>query len=74
MAFTILGVFQLKKIGDCKNIYCVNPLYLGITHASGYIEKMRVNKYLIFDSIDENNELLEKHNDVLMELCIKLKK
>ena len=52
----------------------MNPLYLGITHASGYIEKMRVNKYLIFDSIDENNELLEKHNDVLMELCIKLKK
>ena len=74
MAFTILGVFQLKKIGDCKNIYSVNPLYLDITHANEYIEKMRVNKYLIFDSIGENNGLLEKHNDVLMELCIKLKK
>ena len=49
----------LKKIGDCKNIYSVNPLYLHITHASGYIdhssaEEINKNKYLIFDSIDKN--------------------
>ena len=43
----------MKNIGDCKNIYGVNPLYLGITHANGYIEEMGVNKYLIFDSVDE---------------------
>ena len=28
-----------KKIDDCKNIHSVNPLYLRIDHASGYIEK-----------------------------------
>ena len=33
------GYITIKKIGDCRNIYSVNPLYLGITHASGYIEK-----------------------------------
>ena len=26
-------------IGDCKNIYSGNPLYLRITHANGYIEE-----------------------------------
>ena len=28
-----------KIIGDSENIYSVNPLYLRITHANGYIEK-----------------------------------
>ena len=37
--FTILDILQLKKIDDCENISSVNPLYLHITHASGYIEK-----------------------------------
>ena len=42
----------------------MNPLYLRINHASGYIEEKGVNKYLIFDSTDENKELLKKYNDV----------
>ena len=45
-------------------IFSVNPLYLLINHASGYIEEKGVNKYLIFDSRDENKELLKKYNDV----------
>ena len=57
MAFTILDILELEKIGDCKNIYSVNPLYLDITHARGYIEEKGVNKYLIFDSIDENKKI-----------------
>ena len=28
------------------------------------ILKKRVNKYLVFDSIDENKELLKKYSDV----------
>ena len=28
-----IGYITIKKIGDCKNIYSVNPLYLCITHA-----------------------------------------
>ena len=53
-----------KKIDDCQNIYVVNSLYLFIDHANGYIEEKNGNKYLIFDSVDENKELLKKYNDV----------
>ena len=42
----------------------MNPLYLLINHANGYIEEKGVNKYLIFDSADENKELLKKYSDV----------
>ena len=57
----------------------MNPLYLRITHASGYIEKINENKYLIFDSmelhsIDENKELLKNTVMFLMELETKSKK
>ena len=59
-----IGYITIKKIDDCENIYSVNPLYLLFNHSSGYIEEKGVNKYLIFDSIDENKELLKKYNDV----------
>ena len=42
----------------------MNPFRLLIIYASGYIEEKGVNKYLIFDSTDENKELLKKYNDV----------
>ena len=61
------------KIGDCKNISSVNPLYLHITHASGYIEEINGNKYLIFDSTDENEELFKKFNNVFNEIRDKIK-
>ena len=51
----------------------MNPLYLLINHANGYIEKKGVNKYLIFDSTDENKELLKKYNDVFNEIRDKIK-
>ena len=51
----------------------MNPLYLGITHANGYIEEINENKYLIFDSIDENKELLKKYHDVFNEIRDKIK-
>ena len=35
-----------------------------INYANGYIEEKNENKYLIFDSTDENTELLKKYNDV----------
>ena len=38
-------------------------MYLNVDHVSGYIEEKGVNKYLIFDSADENKELLKKYND-----------
>ena len=55
-----IGYITIKKIDDCENINSINPLYLNITHASGYIEEKGVNKYLVFDSTDENKELIKK--------------
>ena len=69
-----IGYITIKKIGDCENIYSVNPLYLRITHASRYIKEINENKYLIFDSIDENKELLKKYNDVFNGIRNKIKK
>ena len=39
LIFTTLGYITIKKIDDYENIYSVNPLYLRINHANGYIEK-----------------------------------
>ena len=49
-------------------------MYLNITHANGYIKEKDVNKYLVFDSTDENKELTKKYNDAFNGLEIKLKK
>ena len=36
-----IGYITIKKIDDCENIYSVNPLYLLVNHASGYIEEKK---------------------------------
>ena len=48
-------------------------MYLRINHASGYTEEKDVNKYLIFDSTDENKELVKKYNDVFDGIRAKMK-
>ena len=58
LIFTTLDTSQFKK-GDYESIYSVNPLYLRINHASGYIEEKNGNKYLIFDSVDKSKEVLK---------------
>ena len=52
-----IGIYNIvyitiKKIDDYENIYSVNPLYLTITHTSGYIEEIGVSKYFVFNSIE----------------------
>ena len=59
-----IGYITIKKIDDFESIYSMNPLYLRIDRASGYIEEKNKNKYLIFDSVDENKEVLKKYGDV----------
>ena len=59
-----IGIYNIeyiaiKKIDNCETIYSVNPLYLLVNNASGYIEDKFMNKYLIFRSTDENKEVLE---------------
>ena len=51
----------------------MNLLYLRINHANGYIEEKVVNNYLVFDSTDENKELLKKYNYVFNVVRDKIK-
>ena len=50
-----IGYITIKKIGDCKNIHSVNPLYLIIQPATGYFKEKNGKKYLII-SMPENYE------------------
>ena len=72
MVFTRLDNYN-QNIDDWESIYSVNPLYLITAHANGYIEEKGVNKYLVFDSTDENKELIKKHNDVFNGIRDKIK-
>ena len=55
-----IGYITIKKIDGYENIYRVNSFYIIGDHARGYIEEKEVNKYFIFDTTDENKELLKK--------------
>ena len=63
----------IKKIDGYESIYSVNPLYLRINHASEYIEERDGSKYLTFDSVDENKEVLKKYADVWNGIKNKIK-
>ena len=73
-----IGIYNIEyitktKIDDCININSVSPLYLNITHSKGCIEEKGANKYLVFDSRNENKELLKKYNDVFNGIRDKIK-
>ena len=69
-----IGSITIKEIDDYESIYGVNPLYLHINHASGYIEEKNGSKYLIFnDSVDENKEVSKNTQMFRMELKTKSK-
>ena len=68
-----IGYVAIKKIGYGYDINSVNPLYLRIDNASGYIEEMNKDKYLIFDVTYENKELLERYGDVFNGIMGKIR-
>ena len=68
-----IGYITILKIDDYESIYSVNPLYLRIDHASGYIEEKNGNKYLIFNSVDENKEVWKKYLGIWDGIKIKIK-
>ena len=69
-----IGYVTIKKIGRGYDVNSVNPLYLLIDNASGYIEEINEDKYLVFDVRDENKKLLEKYDDVFHGILGKIKK
>ena len=48
-----IGYMTIKKTSDCENIHSVNPLYLVIHSATGYLKKKNGEKYLIIDLIEK---------------------
>ena len=58
-----IGYITLKYSYDVK-INSLNPLYLTISEADGYIKEKNGSKSLVFDSANENNEVLKKHNEL----------
>ena len=69
-----IGYVTIKKIGSGFDINSVNPLYLRIDNASGYIEEINEDKYLVFDVRDENKKLLKIYYDVFNVIMSKIKK
>ena len=63
MDINSIGCITLKDSGYVK-INSVNPLHLVISEVDGYIKEKHRRKYLVFDSANENNELLKKYNDL----------
>ena len=49
------------KDSDYVKINSVTPLYLIISEVLGHIKEKNGSKYLVFDSADENNEVLKKY-------------
>ena len=48
-----IGYVTIKKIGHGYDVNSVNPLYLSIDNASGYIEEINEDKYLFFFMLEK---------------------
>ena len=69
-----IGYVTIKNIGHGYDFNSVSPLYLRIDNASGYIEEINEDKYLVFDVRDENKELLKRYGDVFNIIMGKIEK
>ena len=68
-----IGYITIKNIDGYESIYSVNPFYLCIDHATEYIEEKNGNKFLIFDSVNENKEVLKKYFGICNGIKNKIK-
>ena len=64
MILAYIGYIAIKKIGHYESIYSVNPLYLIIGKVDEHMKENNGNKYLVFDSTDENKEVLKKYTEL----------
>ena len=55
-----IGYITIKTFGDCENIYSVNPLYLTIYSATGYVKEKYNQKYLTLDPIEKYEEVFSR--------------
>ena len=69
-----IGYIIIKTIDDCENIYGVNPLYLRIDHANGYIEEKGViNIWFLILQMKIKSYSKELYNDVWNGIKNKIK-
>ena len=78
IGFYSTGYITIKEIDDLlkeliENVHSVNLLHLMIDEVIGHIEEKNGNKYVIFDSSDENKEVLKNTKNFGMRLKIKLR-
>ena len=59
-----IGYLAIKEIDEYESTYRVNPSYLRVNHVG--------NKYLIFDTTDDNKELQKKYKDVWNRIKTKI--
>ena len=59
-----IGYIAIKKIDHYESIYGVNPFYLRVNLPNRYFKEKNGNKYLIFDTTDENKELQKEYINV----------
>ena len=62
-----IGYITMKN-SDYVKINSVNPLYLIVDEADGYIKEKNGNKYLTFASTDKSKELLKQYTKLLNEI------
>ena len=67
-----IGYVTIKKIGYGYDINSVNRLYLHINNVNGYIQEINEDKYLVFDVIYENKELLKRYDNVFNGIMDKI--
>ena len=67
-----IGYVTIKNIGSGYDVNSLNPLYLRIDDASGYIEEVNEDKYLVFDDTYEKKKL--KYDDICNGSMDKIKK
>ena len=73
-----IGIYNIwyiiiEKTDDYENIRSVNPFYLMISEVIEHMEEKNGNKYLVFNSSDENKEVLKNTQNSGMGLKTKLK-
>ena len=68
-----MDTLQLKKTDNWENINSVKTLHLLIGEVIGHIEEKNGNKYLVFDSLDENKEVFKKYAELWDEIKNEIK-
>ena len=68
-----IAYITIKKIGDCRNIHSVNPLYLMIPSTTGYFTEEKSKKYLILDPIEKYEEVFSGIKSEIETLMVEKK-